>query len=150
MAKYARLRQRVGRELPEVRLFEAPAASDEDLLLAHDPQYVRRVCDGGLSAAEQRAIGFPWSTPMVERSRRSVGATLAACAAAADEGIAVNLAGGTHHAQRDRGHGYCVFNDVAIAALRMARGSPSARATVEAKLATPAFLVEIMVVAAKD
>jgi acetoin utilization deacetylase AcuC-like enzyme len=125
MAKYARLRQRVSEELPEVRLVEAPPAGDADLLLAHDPDYVRRVTGGGLSPAEQRAIGFPWSVQMVERSRRSVGATLAACAAAADEGVAVNLAGGTHHAHRDRGHGYCVFNDVATAALRLQRASPS-------------------------
>jgi acetoin utilization deacetylase AcuC-like enzyme len=130
MAKYARLRQRVDEELPGVRLAEAPAAGDDDLLLAHDPQYVRRVLDGGLSTAEQRAIGFPWSAQMVERSRRSVGATLAACAAAIDEGVAVNLAGGTHHAHRDRGHGYCVFNDAAIAARRLARGSPPARVAI--------------------
>ena len=116
MAKYTRLRERVQSELPQVSLLEAPAAQDEDLLLAHDAEYVQRVIAGGLSAAEQRAIGFPWSAEMVERSRRSVGATLAACAAAAVEGVAANLAGGTHHAQRGRGQGYCVFNDSAIAA----------------------------------
>jgi acetoin utilization deacetylase AcuC-like enzyme len=83
-----------------------------------------------LSAEEQRAIGFPWSAMMVERSRRSVGATLAACAAAAEDGVAVNLAGGTHHARRDRGQGYCVFNDVAIAALARCRTDPSARVAI--------------------
>jgi acetoin utilization deacetylase AcuC-like enzyme len=119
MAKYARLRQRVQRELPDVVLRDAPAAADEQLLLAHDGDYVRRVLAGELSPAEQRAIGFPWSAEMVERSRRSVGATLAACAEASSEGVAVNLAGGTHHAQRGRGQGYCVFNVVAIAALAL-------------------------------
>jgi len=130
IAKYARLRERIERELPQVTLQEAPAASDDRLLLAHDEDYVRRVTAGQLTAAEQRGIGFPWSEEMVERSRRSVGATLAACEAAATEGVAVNLAGGTHHAQRGRGQGYCVFNDVAIAATALRRGQPSARVAI--------------------
>jgi len=130
MAKYARLRQRVRSELPDVSLQEAPAATDEQLLLAHDAGYVRRVLGGELSVQEQRAIGFPWSVEMVERSRRSVGATLAACREAAAEGVAVNLAGGTHHAQRDRGQGYCVFNDVAIAALALCDAQESARVAI--------------------
>jgi len=130
MTKYARLRQRVERELPRVSLQEAPAASDEQLLLAHGEDYVRRVVGGLLSEPEQRAIGFPWSRQMVERARRSVGATLCACTAAKAEGVAVNLAGGTHHAQRDRGQGYCVFNDVAIAALALTAGQPSARVAI--------------------
>ncbi len=130
MAKYARLRERVGAELPEVSLHEAPAATDAQLLLAHESGYLQRVVAGTLSAAEQRAIGFPWSVEMVERSRRSVGATLAACSAAADDGVAVNLAGGTHHARSDRGQGYCVFNDVAIAALARCGAQPSARIAI--------------------
>ncbi len=130
MAKYARLRERVGQELPQVSLQEAPAATDDQLLRAHDEDYVRRVVAGQLSAAEQRAIGFPWSPEMVERSRRSVGATLAASAAASTDGVAVNLAGGTHHAQRGGGHGYCVFNDVAIAARSLCAASPSARVAI--------------------
>ena len=130
MSKYARLRQRVELELPEVVLQEAPAAVDAQLLLAHDADYVRRVGAGALTAAEQRAIGFPWSPEMVERSRRSVGATLAACMAAAGDGVAVNLAGGTHHAQRGRGQGYCVFNDVAIAALAICAAEPAARVAI--------------------
>jgi acetoin utilization deacetylase AcuC-like enzyme len=130
MSKYARLRERVLRELPGVVLRDAPAAADSELLLAHVRSYVERVFAGELSAEEQRAIGFPWSAMMVERSRRSVGATLAACAAAAEDGVAVNLAGGTHHARRDRGQGYCVFNDVAIAALARCRSDPSARVAI--------------------
>ena len=131
MAKYARLRERVERELPEVGLQEPPAATDEDLLLVHDAAYVHRVLAGALTLAEQRAIGFPWSPQMVERSRRSVGATLAACAAARIEAVAVNLAGGTHHAHRDRGQGYCVFNDVAIAALGLCRAAGDRVAIVD-------------------
>lgn len=115
MAKYEALRRRVETECPAVRLFEPPAARDEELAQAHGQAYLRRVFDGELSSAEQRAIGFPWSPQMVERSRRSVGATISACRCAMQEGIAVNLAGGTHHAHTDSGQGYCVFNDAAVA-----------------------------------
>lgn len=115
-AKYARLRARVETELPEVRLAEAPAATDAELAAAHDRRYVDRATTGALDAAEMRAIGFPWSAALVERSRRSVGATIAACRAAGVDGVAANLAGGTHHAAAARGAGYCVFNDAAVAA----------------------------------
>jgi acetoin utilization deacetylase AcuC-like enzyme len=137
MAKYRALRDRVAAELPQVRLAEADAVNDGELALAHDPDYVDRVTRGCLTAAEQRAIGFPWSAQMVERSRRSAGATVAACRAALAEGVAVNLAGGTHHAFRGRGAGYCVFNDAAIAARLMqaealrARGRQLAVAIVD-------------------
>lgn len=92
------------------------AASDEQILLVHDADYLERVKSGHLSPQEIRRIGFPWSPEMVERSRRSSGGTIAACRAALCDGVAVNLAGGTHHAHRDHGEGYCVFNDSAIAA----------------------------------
>jgi acetoin utilization deacetylase AcuC-like enzyme len=115
MAKYKMLRDLVV-HLPNAQLEEAPRASDTDLLLAHDASYVQRVIAGTLTEAEQKEIGFPWSEKMVERSRRSVGATIAACQSAIDEGVAVNLAGGTHHAYRNKGSGFCVFNDAAIAA----------------------------------
>jgi acetoin utilization deacetylase AcuC-like enzyme len=116
MAKYRLLRERVCIGLPAVRLSEAAAATQEQLATAHADEYIGRVCRGLLSAGEQRAIGFPWTPEMVERSRRSAGATIAACRTALAEGVAVNLAGGTHHAYRDRGQGYCVFNDAAVAA----------------------------------
>jgi acetoin utilization deacetylase AcuC-like enzyme len=121
MVKYARLRERLlasGQFDPSD--FRVPdAASDEAILRAHDAGYLARVRDGELDKAEVRRIGFPWSAGMVERSRRSAGATLAACRTAIDEGCGVNLAGGTHHAHRDFGSGFCVFNDAAIAALAM-------------------------------
>jgi len=119
MAKYAMLRRRVTDQLPQVRLCEAAAASDAQLLRAHDADYLARAVSGTLTFAEQRAIGFPWSPAMVERSRRSAGATIAACRAAWSEGVAVNLAGGTHHAARDHGAGFCVFNDAIVAARAM-------------------------------
>jgi acetoin utilization deacetylase AcuC-like enzyme len=95
------------------------AATDEELLRVHDADYLARVCGGTLTAAEVRRLGFPWSPEMVERARRSGGATVEACRAALAEGVAVNLAGGTHHAGRDHGAGYCVFNDSAVAARAM-------------------------------
>lgn len=118
MTKYARLRARVIDQglVAATDLHEAPAASWEALTLAHTPDYVAAVAAGTLPADMIRRIGFPWSPAMVERSRRSAGATIAAARAALDDGAAVNLAGGTHHAFADRGEGYCVFNDVAVAA----------------------------------
>lgn len=119
MAKYRLLRERVSAELPGVTLLEPDAASDAELAHAHTQDYIDRLAQGQLAAAEQRAIGFPWSQAMVERSRRSAGATLAACQAALDAGLGVNLAGGTHHAYADHGEGFCCFNDAAVAALVM-------------------------------
>jgi acetoin utilization deacetylase AcuC-like enzyme len=119
MGKYKLLREAVQDLLPGIQLNEAPIASDGELALAHTPLYVTSVCEGLLNAAQQREIGFPWTPRMVERSRRSVGATIAAARAALREGVAANLAGGTHHACADKGSGYCVFNDVAVAARLM-------------------------------
>ncbi|MCO5124667.1 MAG: histone deacetylase [Rhizobacter sp.] len=119
ISKYRLLRERVEAQLPAIRVHEAPAASDGQLALAHASDYVRRVIEGRLDAAQQREIGFPWSPQMVERSRRSVGATIAAARTALAQGVAANLAGGTHHASADRGSGYCVFNDAAVAARLM-------------------------------
>jgi len=115
MRKYALLRERVAVD-PRVELAVPDAASDPELLRVHAPTYVKAVAEGTLPREAQRRIGFPWSPELVERSRRSVGGTLAAARAAVREGFAVNLAGGTHHAFADRGEGFCVFNDVAVAA----------------------------------
>ncbi len=117
MSKYRRLRQAVVGDDTHRRdlLLVPPAASDEQLASCHDGDYIRRVAAGELTAAEIRRIGFPWSPQMVERSRRSSGATIAAARAALRDGFAANLAGGTHHAQADCGEGYCVFNDAAVA-----------------------------------
>jgi acetoin utilization deacetylase AcuC-like enzyme len=96
-----------------------PAATFGELCLAHAPDYIMRVEAGELTDKAQKLIGFPWTREMVERSKRSSGATIAACRAALKEGVAANLAGGTHHAFYDRGEGFCVFNDAAIAARTM-------------------------------
>jgi acetoin utilization deacetylase AcuC-like enzyme len=115
MEKYSRVRDMVSK-LAQLELIEAPSATDTQILYAHDPSYLLKVIEGKLSADEQREIGFPWSEKMVERSRRSAGATIAAAKTAMKEGISGNLAGGTHHAYRNLGSGFCVFNDSAIAA----------------------------------
>ena len=174
MAKYRLLRERLVAEgiLTAADLEIPESISWDDVRLVHDADYVDAVGAGTLSADAQRRIGFPWSPMMVERSRRSVGATLAAArlalavrlkpdttydvagarrlraegasaslAEARDDGsraeagrlqpsISANLAGGTHHAFRDRGEGYCVFNDVAVAAAVLLRDSAIARAAV--------------------
>ncbi len=121
MPKYSRLRERVVAEgvIRTENLLVPEAATDEQILRAHDAEYLEKVKTGTLTTKEIRRIGFPWTPEMVERSRRSSGATIAACRTALVEGIAVNLAGGTHHAFRDHGEGYCVFNDSAIAARAM-------------------------------
>jgi len=116
MDKYRRLFERV-RSWPGIELIEPEPASMEDLLRVHCPDYVARMCEGRATPAELRRIGFPWSAQMVERSRRSSGGTIGALRSALEgEGVAVNLAGGTHHAGFDRGGGYCVFNDSVVAA----------------------------------
>lgn len=123
MIKYARLRERCLAEgiLRRDELSEPPAATWAELERVHDPSYVAAARDGTLTPLEQRRIGFPWSPEMIERSRRSSGATIMAARTALDEteargwGIAVNLAGGTHHAGPSHGEGFCVFNDAAVA-----------------------------------
>ncbi|MDH4062963.1 MAG: histone deacetylase [Acidobacteriota bacterium] len=132
MAKYARLRERLVADsvLAPDRLLEAPAAGWDELRLVHTPEYVDAVAGGTLSREVQRRVGFPWSPAMVERSRRSVGATIAAARAAIEDGLSANLAGGTHHAFADRGEGYCVFNDVAVAARVMQRAELASRVLV--------------------
>jgi acetoin utilization deacetylase AcuC-like enzyme len=117
MVKYSMLRERVARDriCGPGGLLTPRAVTDEEILRAHAPNYLKRVASGKLTEKEVRRIGFPWSERMVERSRRASGGTLGACLAALDEGFAANLAGGTHHAFSDRGEGYCVFNDSAIA-----------------------------------
>ncbi len=121
MAKYKLLRERLASELPEIELAVAEPASDGELALVHSPSYILAVEQGKLSEAHQKEIGFPWSPAMVARSRRSAGATVMAARTALFEkhGVSANLAGGTHHAYADRGSGFCVFNDAAVAARLM-------------------------------
>jgi acetoin utilization deacetylase AcuC-like enzyme len=118
MAKYALLRERVEAGLDGLtgKLRVPEATTDPELETVHEAAYVEKVARGTLSDTEIRKIGFPWSPTLVERSRRSVGGTVGAARAALNEGVGLNLSGGTHHAFADRGEGFCVFNDVAVAA----------------------------------
>jgi acetoin utilization deacetylase AcuC-like enzyme len=129
ISKYARLRERV-QAAGLWEMIVPAAATDAQLTLAHDVEYVRRIRAGAMTEREMRRIGFPWSPALVERSTRSVGATIAAARAALDDGLAANLAGGTHHAYPDHGEGYCVFNDVAVAARVLQREGRAGRVVV--------------------
>ena len=121
MEKYARLRQALlaGGQFAEADFHLPHAATDEELARAHDMAYIQAVSCGALDEKAKKAIGFPWSEGMVERSRRSAGATICACRAALADGVSANLAGGTHHAFAGHGEGFCVFNDAAVAARAM-------------------------------
>lgn len=119
--KYVLLREAVlAADLVAPENLVAPQpATDEQILRAHDETYLERVKMGQLTPKETRRIGLPWSPELVARARCSVGGTIGACRAALRDGVAVSLAGGTHHAFRDHGQGYCVFNDSVIAARTM-------------------------------
>jgi acetoin utilization deacetylase AcuC-like enzyme len=121
MRKYSLLRERVmaSNLVPPQHISEPMGATDEQLLRVHSHDYLENVKNGTLNKSDIRRMGFPWSLGLVERSRRSVGGTIAACQNALIDGMAVNLAGGTHHAGRDHGEGFCVFNDVVVAARAM-------------------------------
>ena len=138
MIKYSRVRERCVAEgiLRESDLEVPPAAAWDELHMVHDRDYVERVRGGRLEYLEQRRIGFPWSAGMVERSRRSAGATICAARVALEEtraggwGVAVNLAGGTPPAFPEPGEGFCVFNDAAVAIRVLQREGAIGRAAV--------------------
>jgi acetoin utilization deacetylase AcuC-like enzyme len=132
IGKYERLREQVLLEgiVSPAALREPARATRESLLLVHTADYVSRFCDGGLTLSELRKLGFPWSPALVERSLRAVGGTCEAAAAALVHGVAMNLAGGTHHAFSDHGEGFCVFNDVAIAVRLLQRSGRIRRAAI--------------------
>ena len=130
--KYALLREAVvARGLVEPELVREPQrVSMDDLLLVHTPDYLERFSQGRLTRDEERRLGFPWSAALVERSYRAAGGTCEAAAHAVEHGIAMNLAGGTHHAFPSHGEGFCVFNDVAIAIRKLQRDGRIERAAV--------------------
>lgn len=132
IAKYARLREQVLDDgilrLDDLR--DPDRVSRDALLLVHTADYVDRFIAGALGAAEMRRLGLPWSPALVERSLRAVGGTCEACSEALDSGIAMNLAGGTHHAFSDHGEGFCVFNDVAVAVRLLQRARRIRRAAI--------------------
>ena len=121
VSKYRRLRHRISTAdwSQKCELIPAPAVTDAQLEFAHTRDYLDRVRGGQLTEAEQRALGFPWSAQLVERCRRSTGATIGASRCALTDGASASLAGGTHHAFADRGEGFCMFNDTVVAARTM-------------------------------
>ena len=132
MAKYALLREGAlasGLVSPS-HLHEPERVAREDLLRVHTPSYVDGVEHGTLDPAHQRRIGLPWSEAFVERAFRVVRGTVEAAAHAVEHGIAMNLAGGTHHAFPDHGEGFCVFNDVAVAIRRLQASGRIRRACI--------------------
>jgi acetoin utilization deacetylase AcuC-like enzyme len=130
--KYDRLRQRVLDEgiVHERTLHDPARVPLEHLLRVHTSDYVEGFVGGTLAAADVRRIGFPWSTELVERSLRAAGGTCEAAAFAVEHGLAMNLAGGTHHAFPDHGEGFCVFNDVAVAIRALQSSGRIARAAI--------------------
>ena len=132
IAKYALLRERVLADgiVPAGCMHDPMRISRDDLLLVHTTDYVDRLTAGALTPDEERRLGFPWSESLVERSYRAAGGTSEAARYAVEHGIAMNLAGGTHHAFPDHGEGFCVFNDVAVAIRALQRDRRIARAAV--------------------
>jgi acetoin utilization deacetylase AcuC-like enzyme len=137
MRKYRLLRDWLAEHLPQVQLGVAQPATDGELALCHTPHYIQGISTGSVDPKVMREIGFPWSLAMAERARRSVGASVAAARCSLGlvtsplqsnklgkeqtkpQGLAANLAGGTHHSYADKGGGFCVFNDFAVTARLM-------------------------------
>lgn len=130
--KYTLLRDRVRAEglVAPSHLHEPERAEVADLARVHTAEYIERILTGSIQAAEERRIGFPWSPALAERSVRAVGGTLAAARQSLASGVAMNLAGGTHHAFADHGEGYCVFNDVAVATRALQAEGPVRRVAI--------------------
>ena len=116
--KYRLIREQLLAEgtLRPAELLLPSLAHPEDVCQAHARSYWEQVESGRLSASAARRIGLPWSQDLVRRAQASAQGTLTAARIALQEGIGINLAGGTHHAFADRGEGYCLLNDIAIAA----------------------------------
>ena len=120
LEKYRLVRASAER-VPGLELADARRATWRELRVAHGLSYLARVRAGRIDRREELALGLPWSPELVERARRATGATLMAAEAALEDGVAVNLGGGTHHAFADGGRGFCVFNDVVTARRALAR-----------------------------
>jgi acetoin utilization deacetylase AcuC-like enzyme len=130
--KYTLLRERIQHSglIPSQDMLVPAAATDEQLLRVHHKEYLQRVLRGELTDREIRRLGLPWSPELVERSRRSVGGTIEACRQAIVDGLAIHIAGGTHHAFPDHGEGFCLFNDCAVAARAMQAEGKNARLVI--------------------
>lgn len=132
MQKYRQVRDRLLEEgsITNEQLIEPSLANETDVLLVHTEEYWGRCLRGELTPLEARRIGLPWSEGLLRRSLASAQGTIIAARNAVQDGIASNLAGGTHHAYPDHGEGYCVFNDIAIAARVLQREGFAKRVAV--------------------
>jgi acetoin utilization deacetylase AcuC-like enzyme len=129
LGKYRLVREGAERS-DGIEIEDSRAATAGELALAHGADYLDRVERGALSRREVLSLGLPWSQELVERARRSVGATLMAAEAALADGVGANVGGGTHHAFADGGRGFCVFNDVVVAVRTLRRARRVARVLV--------------------
>ncbi len=125
MPKYGRLHARIVQaRIEAIHLCSSSPAKKEQVVHVHSSEYFSKIENGTLTDREIRRIGLPWSPALFNRTLHAIGGTIDACSAAVHDGISANLAGGTHHAHRDHGEGYCIFNDVAIAARVIQSKSP--------------------------
>jgi acetoin utilization deacetylase AcuC-like enzyme len=118
MQKYELLPQQLmleGTCGPE-NFFEPGLPEERDIHRAHDPGYYSDLCEGNISPREMRKVGFPWSRELVDRELRIAQGTIQGCLYALQYGVAMNIAGGTHHAYSNRGEAFCMLNDQAIGA----------------------------------
>lgn len=132
MQKYGLVYERLlaeGALAPQQIVAPQPVATD-DLLLVHTRDYVSRFLAGDMTAQEMRALGFPWSAALARRARLAVNGTMTASRLAWRDGLAANLAGGSHHAFADHGEGFSVFNDIAVAIRVLQRDHGLRRAAV--------------------
>jgi acetoin utilization deacetylase AcuC-like enzyme len=132
MSKFVALHQILLNEeiISSQQVIEPQEAEWEDLLRVHTYEYLNSLKNGTLDAAEERRLGLPWSKGLVRRSRLAAQGTMNAARMALEDGIAANLAGGTHHAFPDHGEGFCVLNDIGIAIRRLAQDKLIRRALV--------------------
>jgi acetoin utilization deacetylase AcuC-like enzyme len=132
MSKYSLLKDRLVAEgiLTAGNVLQPEPLDASTLELVHTREYLAKLVSSRLSAAEQRRLGLPWSEALWQRSRLASAGTLLAARAALDQGLAGNLAGGTHHAFADHGEGFCVLNDVAIAIRKLQAEGAIERAAI--------------------
>ncbi|MFQ3670644.1 MAG: histone deacetylase [Verrucomicrobiia bacterium] len=119
MEKFPQAARLIAQECPNLPILSPPPVTAADLARVHCPDYLNRIQTGQLDRTEQLKLGLPWTPELYSRSALEAGGTLAAAHAALRDGLAFNLAGGTHHASPSAGAGFCVFNDVAIAILSL-------------------------------
>ena len=132
MSKYSLLKDQLLAEgtLTECDILQPEPLDPAALVLVHTPDYLAKLSSAGLSAAEQRRLGLPWSEALWQRSLLASAGTLLAARVARARGLAGNMAGGTHHAFADHGEGFCVLNDVALAIRQLQAEGAIRRAAV--------------------